>query len=134
MLLSPFVHVLEEDQLAGEAVGLVCSMGMKGRGTYGTLHSERLGYKRFRMLSPLAPSESLALTSFTLHRLSLQLKDPEKSHPLRWPKSKEELLLQSKSIQLMSLLSNNQCCNTFGNLLLGDITPCILLPSTCMKY
>lgn len=81
---------------------------------------------------PLSPTSwSLALTLFTLHGLSLQLKDPEKSHPLRWPESKEQLLLQSKS-QLRSLLCNNQCCNIFGNLL-SDIIPCISLSSACKK-
>lgn len=72
----------------------------------------------------------LALSSFTLHRL----KDPEKSYPLRWPESKEELLLQSKNIQLMSLLSNNQCCNTLATSfsLISLLAFCYLLP--CMKY
>lgn len=56
------------------------------------------------------------------------------SHPLSWPESKEEDLLQSENIQLMSLLCNNQCCNTFGNLFLSDTTPCILLSPACMKY
>ena len=51
------------------------------------------------------PSGGSALTLFTLHRLSLQLKDPETSHLLQWPESEEELFLQSKKIQLRSLLS-----------------------------
>ncbi|XP_014821221.1 PREDICTED: glutamate-rich protein 6B [Calidris pugnax] len=38
----------------------------------------------------------------------LKLKDPEASHLLQWPESEEELFLQSKTIQLRSLLSKIQ--------------------------
>ncbi|KFV72098.1 Protein FAM194B, partial [Struthio camelus australis] len=38
----------------------------------------------------------------------LKLKDPETRHLLKWPESEEELFLQSKKIQLRSLLSNIQ--------------------------
>ncbi|KFW94776.1 Protein FAM194A, partial [Phalacrocorax carbo] len=38
----------------------------------------------------------------------LKLKGPDKSHLLKWPESKEELFLQSKKIQLRSLLSKIQ--------------------------
>ncbi|XP_039238836.1 LOW QUALITY PROTEIN: uncharacterized protein LOC113987497 [Pipra filicauda] len=38
----------------------------------------------------------------------LKLKDPEKSHLLKWPESKDELILQYKKIQLRSLPSKNQ--------------------------
>ncbi|XP_066033392.1 uncharacterized protein [Chamaea fasciata] len=88
-----------------------------------------------------ASGERIQAVFWCRHRLNVAsshsnalLKDPEKSHPLRWPESEEELLLQSENIQLMSLLSNNQCCNTFGNLFLVDITPWILLSSARMKY
>lgn len=50
LLLNSLVRVLEEDQLPGEAVGLVCSTGMKGQGTHGMLHGRRLGYMRCRLL------------------------------------------------------------------------------------
>ncbi|XP_065510143.1 glutamate-rich protein 6B [Caloenas nicobarica] len=38
----------------------------------------------------------------------LKLKDPETSHLLKWPESKEELFLQSKKLQLRNLLSEIQ--------------------------
>jgi len=54
------------------------------------------------------PSGAPALMLFALQRLSSQLKDTETSDLLKWPESKKDLFLQSKKIQLMSLLSKTQ--------------------------
>lgn len=91
----------KENHLPREIVGSACS-----KGVWRARAAQDKGERESWVTKDALPySLPLVLMFFSLHGLSLQLKDPETSHLLKGLENEEERFLQSKKIQFRNLLS-----------------------------